>query len=80
MQTETITLKVPEVIYQRLANTARGMQRPLEEIVIHALKVGIPPLSFRISYTLLLFAKLHAFSIHFLSTTNVSSDFNNFLI
>lgn len=43
MQTETITLKVPEVIYQRLANTARGMQRPLEEIVIHALKVGIPP-------------------------------------
>ena len=43
MQTETVTLKIPEAIYQRLANTARGMQRPFEKIVIHALKVGIPP-------------------------------------
>ncbi len=43
MQTETVTLNIPEAIYQRLANTARGMQRSLEEIVIHALKVGIPP-------------------------------------
>ena len=43
MQTETVTLKIPEAIYQRLANTARGMQCPLEDIVIHALKVGIPP-------------------------------------
>jgi len=43
MQTETVTLKIPEAIYQRFANTARGMQRPVEEIVIHALKVGTPP-------------------------------------
>lgn len=43
MQTETVRLKIPEAIYQRFANTARGMQRPLEEIVIHALKVGTPP-------------------------------------
>jgi len=43
MQAETVTLQIPEAIYQRLANTARGMQRPVEEVIIHALKVGIPP-------------------------------------
>ncbi|NER01615.1 MAG: hypothetical protein F6K17_02695 [Okeania sp. SIO3C4] len=43
MQTQTVTLEIPEAIYQRLANTARGMQCELEDIVIHTLKVGIPP-------------------------------------
>lgn len=43
MQAETVTLQIPEAIYQRLAIAARGMQRPVEEVVIHALKVGMPP-------------------------------------
>ncbi|NER07641.1 MAG: hypothetical protein F6K17_36310 [Okeania sp. SIO3C4] len=43
MQKQTVTLEIPEAIYQRLANTARGMQFSLEDIVIHTLKLGIPP-------------------------------------
>ncbi|NET45512.1 hypothetical protein [Okeania sp. SIO2B3] len=43
MQKQTVTLEIPEEIYQRLANTARGMKCSLEDIVIHTLKVGIPP-------------------------------------
>lgn len=38
-----ITLQVPEIIYQRLVNTARASHRPLEEIILHALQVGSPP-------------------------------------
>jgi hypothetical protein len=43
MPTETITLQIPEIIYQRLVNTAHATQRPLEEIIVHALQVGSPP-------------------------------------
>ena len=38
-----ITLQIPERLYQRLVNTAQATQRPLEEIIIHALEVGSPP-------------------------------------
>jgi hypothetical protein len=38
-----ITLQLPERLYQRLVNTAQATQRPLEEVIIHALKVGSPP-------------------------------------
>lgn len=38
-----ITLKIPEILYQRLVNTARATQRPLEEVILHALQVGSPP-------------------------------------
>ncbi|MGI2902670.1 hypothetical protein [Tolypothrix sp. VBCCA 56010] len=38
-----ITLQIPEILYQRLVNTARATQRPLEEIILHALQVGSPP-------------------------------------
>lgn len=38
-----INLQVPEILYQRLVNTARATQRPLEEVMIHALQVGSPP-------------------------------------
>lgn len=38
-----IKLQVPEILYQRLVNTARATQRPVEEIIIHALQVGSPP-------------------------------------
>ncbi|MCL1472654.1 hypothetical protein [Argonema antarcticum] len=43
MQVETVTLKIPETLYQRLVNTASATQRPLEEIILHALQVGSPP-------------------------------------
>lgn len=40
---ETVTLKIPEMLYQRLVNTARATKRPLEEIMLHALRLGSPP-------------------------------------
>jgi hypothetical protein len=43
MPTETVTLQIPEIIYQRLVNTANALQRPLEEVMLHALQVGSPP-------------------------------------
>lgn len=43
MPTETVTLQIPEILYQRLFNTARATQRPLEEVILHALRVGSPP-------------------------------------
>jgi hypothetical protein len=43
MPTETITLQIPEIIYQRLVNTAHATQRPLEEVILHSLQVGSPP-------------------------------------
>jgi hypothetical protein len=43
MAAETVTLQIPEMIYQRLANTARATHRPLEEIILRALQIGSPP-------------------------------------
>ncbi|MBD2197705.1 MULTISPECIES: hypothetical protein [Calothrix] len=43
MATETITLQIPEILYQRLLNTAYAQRRPIEEVIVHALKVGSPP-------------------------------------
>jgi NADP-dependent 3-hydroxy acid dehydrogenase YdfG len=43
MISETVTLQVPEIIYQRLVDTANATKRPLEEVILHALKVGSPP-------------------------------------
>jgi hypothetical protein len=43
MPVETVTLQIPEIIYQRLVNTARATQRPLEEVILHALQIGSPP-------------------------------------
>ena len=39
----TITLQIPDLIYQRLVNTATATGRSIEEVMIHALKVGSPP-------------------------------------
>ena len=39
----TITLTLPEALYHRLANAARATSRPLEEILLHALRLGSPP-------------------------------------
>ena len=43
MPTQTVTLQIPEILYRRLVNTARATQRPLEEVMLHALQVGSPP-------------------------------------
>jgi hypothetical protein len=43
MPVETVTLQIPEMLYQRLVNTARATQRSLEEVMLHALQVGSPP-------------------------------------
>lgn len=39
----TVTLQIPDLIYQRLINTANATGRSLEEVMLHALKVGSPP-------------------------------------
>lgn len=39
----TVTLQIPDRIYQRLVNTAHATKRPLEEVILHALEVGSPP-------------------------------------
>jgi predicted transcriptional regulator len=41
--TESITLQLPDRLYQRLTNTAQAIQRPLEEVIVRALEVGAPP-------------------------------------
>lgn len=43
MSIETVTLQIPEILYQRLVNTSRATQRPLEEVILHALQIGSPP-------------------------------------
>lgn len=39
----SVTLELPERLYQRLTKTAQATQRPLAEIIIHALEMGSPP-------------------------------------
>ncbi|BAU14946.1 hypothetical protein LEP3755_55020 [Leptolyngbya sp. NIES-3755] len=41
--TASITLQLPDRLYQRLVNTARAIQRPIEDVILHALEVGSPP-------------------------------------
>ncbi|MBD1892495.1 MULTISPECIES: hypothetical protein [unclassified Coleofasciculus] len=43
MAVETVTLQIPEILYQRLVNTANATQRPVEEVMLHALQIGSPP-------------------------------------
>jgi hypothetical protein len=40
---ETVTLNLPDRLYQRLVNTAQSTGRPLEAVILHALTVGSPP-------------------------------------
>jgi hypothetical protein len=39
----TVTLKIPDEVYQRLALNAQATQRSIEDILAHVLKVGSPP-------------------------------------
>lgn len=43
MLDETITLRLPEELYHRLAAAAAATRRSLEEILLHALRIGSPP-------------------------------------
>jgi hypothetical protein len=43
MSTSTITLDLPEVLYQRLKGTALATKQSLEEVMLHALSLGSPP-------------------------------------
>ena len=43
MSVNTVTLNLPEMLYRRLLQTAQATQRPLDEVVLHALQVGSPP-------------------------------------
>ncbi|EAW39005.1 hypothetical protein [Lyngbya sp. PCC 8106] len=43
MQVETVTLQIPEPLYQRLVNTARATGQSIEQVMLHALQVGSPP-------------------------------------
>ncbi|NEP10743.1 MAG: hypothetical protein F6K14_11110 [Symploca sp. SIO2C1] len=39
----TITLQIPDFLYQRLVNTAQATERSLEAVMLHALQIGSPP-------------------------------------
>ncbi|MBI3760638.1 MAG: hypothetical protein HY260_02075 [Chloroflexi bacterium] len=43
MLVETVTLQLPEMLYRRLAYTAQATKRSLEDVMLHALRVGSPP-------------------------------------
>jgi hypothetical protein len=43
MLAETVTLKIPEALYRRLQSTAQSTQRSLDDVILHALQVGSPP-------------------------------------
>jgi len=39
----SITLQIPDFLYQRLVNTAQATERSLEAVMLHALQIGSPP-------------------------------------
>lgn len=43
MSTATLTLALPEALYRRLERAAAATKQSLEEIAIHALRLGSPP-------------------------------------
>lgn len=43
MLDDTVTLRLPEELHHRLAAAATATRRSLEEILLHALRIGSPP-------------------------------------
>ncbi|WP_434046778.1 MULTISPECIES: hypothetical protein [Sorangium] len=43
MSTATVTLALPEALYQRLRGTALATRQPLEAVMLRALSLGSPP-------------------------------------
>lgn len=43
MAVKSVTLELPEALYLRLQQAAKGMQQSLDEVLIRAVQVGSPP-------------------------------------
>jgi hypothetical protein len=43
MSTATVTLALPDALYQRLKGAALAMKQPLDEVLLRALSLGSPP-------------------------------------
>ena len=43
MSTATLTLSLPDTLYHRLERTALATKQPLQEVALHALRLGSPP-------------------------------------
>lgn len=43
MSTATVTLALPEALYERLKGAALATKQPLEQVMLHALSLGSPP-------------------------------------
>lgn len=44
MTTRTVKLRLPESLYIRLQQAAHATRRPLDDILLHAVQVGSPPM------------------------------------
>ncbi len=42
MNFQTVTLRVPNPVYQRVKRAAEALQRPLEEMIVNTLRVAVP--------------------------------------
>ncbi|MEM6501105.1 MAG: hypothetical protein AAF685_04610 [Cyanobacteria bacterium P01_C01_bin.89] len=40
---QTLALQIPDSLYDRLYQTARAVQQPIEQIVLRSLQIGAPP-------------------------------------
>jgi len=43
MTTRTVTLRLPEGLYTRLQQAAQATSRPLDDVLLHVIRVGSPP-------------------------------------
>ena len=43
MSNATVTLALPDALYQRLKGAALATKQPLEQVLLHALSIGSPP-------------------------------------
>ena len=43
MTVQSITVELPENLYLRLQNVARGMKQPVDQVLRRVVEVGIPP-------------------------------------
>lgn len=43
MLSETVTLKIPEPFYKRLQYAAEATRQTLDDVILHALRMGSPP-------------------------------------
>jgi hypothetical protein len=44
MTIQTVTLSMPEAVYQRAKRAAEVLRRPIEEVIVETLSVVLPPL------------------------------------